>query len=107
MNRQFSATGRQARLLFVVISLRISDYSDLFPERRPPGPLLPASLLGAGDGTRTRNLRITNPPLYPLSYASLDRIGGTIDPWCPAGNGAGSTDYEVFSPLSCELLRRT
>ncbi len=26
---------------------------------------------GAGDGTRTRNLRITNPPLYQLSYASL------------------------------------
>jgi hypothetical protein len=28
---------------------------------------------GAGDGTRTRNLRITNPPLYPLSYASPTR----------------------------------
>jgi len=41
-----------------------------------------------------------------LSYASLDRIGGTIDPWCPAGNGTRSTDYEVFSPRSCDLLRR-
>ncbi len=34
-----------------------------------PGP-------GAGDGTRTRNLLITNQLLYQLSYASL----GTIDP---------------------------
>lgn len=25
---------------------------------------------GAGEGTRTLNLRITNPPLYQLSYAS-------------------------------------
>ena len=31
-------------------------------------PLLPTS--GAGDGTRTRNLLITNQLLYLLSYAS-------------------------------------
>src|SRR4029453_18026135 len=31
---------------------------------------------GAGDGTRTRNLLITNQLLYPLSYASAE----TIDP---------------------------
>ena len=35
----------------------------LFRPRRPP-------LLGAGDGTRTRNLLITNQLLYRLSYAS-------------------------------------
>ena len=34
-------------------------------------------LSGAGDGTRTRNLRITNPLLYQLSYASLR---GTVHP---------------------------
>ena len=27
---------------------------------------------GAGEGTRTLNLRITNPMLYQLSYASAD-----------------------------------
>ena len=31
---------------------------------------------GAGEGTRTLNLRITNPMLYQLSYASL-----SIQPW--------------------------
>ena len=35
-----------------------------------------ATVRGAGDGTRTRNLLITNQLLYQLSYASL----GTIDP---------------------------
>ncbi len=39
-------------------------------ESRPP------TVHGAGDGTRTRNLLITNQLLYQLSYASL----GTIDP---------------------------
>ena len=29
------------------------------------------SRLGADEGTRTLNLRITNPPLYQLSYVSL------------------------------------
>ena len=40
------------------------------PESRP------LAAPGAGDGTRTRNLLITNQLLYQLSYASL----GTIDP---------------------------
>ena len=35
-----------------------------------------ASPTGAGDGTRTRNLLITNQLLYRLSYASAE----TIDP---------------------------
>src|SRR6188474_3938504 len=30
--------------------------------------------VGAGDGTRTRNLLITNQLLYPLSYASAETI---------------------------------
>ena len=34
------------------------------------------AVYGAGDGTRTRNLLITNQLLYPLSYASAE----TIDP---------------------------
>lgn len=34
---------------------------------------------GAGEGTRTLNLRITNPMLYHLSYASLEKRGATID----------------------------
>jgi hypothetical protein len=34
-----------------------------------PGAILAG---GAGEGTRTLNLRITNPPLYQLSYASND-----------------------------------
>ena len=32
-------------------------------------------LRGAGEGTRTHNLRITNPTLYQLSYASRGRRG--------------------------------
>ena len=32
-------------------------------------------ILGAGDGTRTRNLLITNQLLYPLSYASVGTAG--------------------------------
>ena len=32
-------------------------------------------LRGAGDGTRTRNLLITNQLLYPLSYASVGTVG--------------------------------
>src|SRR5262245_36756881 len=31
---------------------------------------------GAGEGTRTLNLRITNPPLHRLSYASLEATAG-------------------------------
>ncbi len=33
---------------------------------------------GAGEGTRTLNLRITNPVLYQLSYASDERNGENI-----------------------------
>ena len=67
---------REPRLLFAVISLRTFECSDRFRNRRFAGPLVPAKLIGAGEGTRTRNLRITNPPLYQLSYASLDPIEG-------------------------------
>ncbi len=34
--------------------------------------------LGAGDGTRTRNLLITNQLLYRLSYASSEILHKTI-----------------------------
>ena len=33
---------------------------------------------GAGEGTRTLNLRITNPVLYQLSYASMETNGRRI-----------------------------
>ena len=35
-------------------------------------------LRGAGDGTRTRNLLITNQLLYQLSYASVGTVGRTL-----------------------------
>ncbi len=38
----------------------------------PPAP----GMNGAGDGTRTRNLLITNQLLYQLSYASPEVTGG-------------------------------
>ena len=106
MNRQFPAVGRAARPPFAVISIRIYQSSDSFEIRRPSDTPLLAMPSGAGEGTRTRNLRITNPPLYQLSYASLDPIGMTIDFWCPAGNGVRAAEYEVFSPHSIELRRR-
>ena len=56
---------------------------------------------GAGEGTRTRNLRITNPPLYQLSYASEPERAENVGrksfsskrnqrgfPWEPRGGGA-------------------
>ena len=48
-----------------VVTKRALAASSLAPHLRPHGR-------GAGEGTRTRNLRITNPPLYQLSYASLE-----------------------------------
>lgn len=35
---------------------------------------------GAGEGTRTLNLRITNPMLYQLSYASLKKARADYRP---------------------------
>jgi hypothetical protein len=87
MNPQFSADARGPRLLFALISKRTFKSSDCFRKRRLVRPLVPAKRIGAGEGTRTRNLRITNPPLYQLSYASLEPIAGTIDIGYPAGNG--------------------
>lgn len=54
------------------------------PERRRPredalamdAKLLLSAENGAGDGTRTRNLMITNQLLYQLSYAGLSFSGG-------------------------------
>ena len=44
---------------------------------------------GAGDGTRTRNLLITNQLLYPLSYASAETIRlATIGAKPRRGNGS-------------------
>ena len=69
--------GNRTRVLTVVdLFHRTFKCSDRFRNRRLAGPLVPAKLIGAGEGTRTRNLRITNPPLYQLSYASLDPIEG-------------------------------
>ena len=42
---------------------------------------------GAGEGTRTLNLRITNPMLYQLSYASLEANAPNIpEPGPPASD---------------------
>ena len=85
MKRQFSADARGPRLLFALISKRTFESSDCFRKRRLVRPLVPAKRIGAGEGTRTRNLRITNPPLYQLSYASLDLIAGNYRHRIPRG----------------------
>ena len=46
--------------------------------------------LGAGEGTRTLNPRITNPMLYQLSYASHEKRGRTIDRLRPRWQAAGT-----------------
>ncbi len=79
------------------------------------------SRTGAGDGTRTRNLRITYPPLYQLSYASLDltrltigirrgtskpespRPRGHADPWARRGM---DTPTELSPPVSLDACAR-
>ena len=38
-------------------------------------PVVTTPTFGAGEGTRTLNLRITNPLLYQLSYASPAAVG--------------------------------
>ena len=48
-----------------------------------------STLGGAGEGTRTLNLRITNPMLYQLSYASHDPRGN-YNGAAPSGNLHGS-----------------
>ena len=50
---------------------------------------------GAGEGTRTHNLRITNPMLYQLSYASQEKRAADYrpasSPLASAWNRPGST----------------
>ena len=55
---------------------RLYDSSLPNPPAAPLNRYSPTSrILGAGDGTRTRNLLITNQLLYPLSYASVGTAG--------------------------------
>ena len=51
---------------------------------------------GAGDGTRTRNLLITNQLLYQLSYTSM----------AGASEWSRTTDTGIFSPLLYQLSYR-
>ncbi len=56
---------------------------------------------GAGEGTRTHNLRITNPVLYQLSYASLEsraqNIAEEVDP-ATRGKARIRTSLQDFLP---------
>ena len=83
------------------------------PRPRHLNPLQPAPLnrsrlpriLGAGDGTRTRNLLITNQLLYQLSYASVGTAGPEL--YVPRTLQAtalsalfGCSDPGIFKPKS-------
>ncbi len=76
------------------VSRTVSQLYDLyccqlfFPERLFPGP-------GAGDGTRTRNLLITNQLLCQLSHAGMDGAAPPAGPiallcaWAGKWSGVG------------------
>ena len=73
----------------------------------PYGPLeIPGWENGAGEGTRTLNLRITNPVLYQLSYASVFADAQNIpEPFPSATSGEcclSAYSSEAFSPR-CNL----